>query len=789
MNRPIIVILISYIIGILGGLYLHCIAFIFFILFIVIIMFLIKNLNNKYLRFIRRFCKKNTFFFFLISIIFGYIYIVILDNKYNTTYYNDEEINDFCIVVGEKEEKQYKDLYKVKVVNSKDKKRNGTYLYIRVNKKNNIKYGDLLYISGAYVEPDVDRNEKGFNYKNYLKTLKICGTIDINQYNIIEKEHINKLLLYSNKLKQKLKENVEKVMVNKENSNLLIGMLIGDTENLSKEIEEDFLNSNLYHILSVSGGQVSNILIGITIIFRTLKIHKRVMDVFGIIILFEFMFITGLTPSIIRACIMCIISLISGLIIRRYDIANSFGISLLIILLDNPHSINSLSVLLSYFGFLGIIILGSFFIKKVNKIVKNNIIRYVLNIIISSVAAQIFIFPIILYVFGTISLTFIFSNLLIIPLSTVITVIGFFCIICPLKIFGLVEPLIEITIKIVKFFANISVSKIYFITPNILEIVIYYIIIVYVYYLIKREYLYKIKHFFRKYKGYLISIIALVILGVFIYHVFPKEFKINFIDVGQGDCTLVTTKYNKKILIDGGGSEFNSDFDVGEKTVLPYLLKNKILKLDYIVISHFDSDHVGGLFTIIRELNVNNIIIGKQFENSENYKEFIQIIKDKKIKVHIVEAGQKIKIDKNTYIDIIWPSTTNKLTENSINNNSLVFKLNYTYGSILFTGDIEEVAEKAILSKYKNNLEILKADIIKVAHHGSKTSSCVEFLNAVKPKMALIGVGKNNKFGHPSEITINNLKNMGCSIFRTDKEGEIQLHLKDNGKFLIKLHL
>ena len=786
MKRPIVIILISYIIGILGGLYLKSMAFIFFIAIIII---LIKKINNKYIRFLRRFFQKYTEILILVSVILGYIHTIILENKYDTLYMDNQEISEDCIIIGEKEEKQYNDLYKVKIVNSKYEKRNGTYMYIRVNKKNNIKYGNLIHITGNYVEPDVDRNEKGFNYKNYLKTLKIFGTIDIKNYYVVKEESINKLLLYSNKLKQRLKNNVETVITKDENSSLLIGMLIGDIENLSEEIEEDFLNSNLYHILSVSGGQVSNIIIGITIMYKVLKIHKRIMDVICIIILFEFMFITGLTPSIIRACIMCIISLIGGLIYRKYDIANSFGISLLIILIDNPHAINSLSVLLSYFGFLGIIVLGSFFIKRVNKRVKNNIIRYILNIVISSIAAQIFIFPIILYIFGTISLTFIFSNLIIIPLSSIITIIGFFIAICPLKILGVIEPLITITIHIVKFFSNISISKIYFIAPNIVEIVIYYVFIIYVYYLVRRDYIYKIKHFFHKYKVHLISLFLLCILAIFIYQFSPKKIKINFIDVGQGDCTLVTTKYNKKILIDGGGSEFNSTFDVGEKTVLPYLLKKKILKLDYIIVSHFDSDHVGGLFTVIKELNVKNIIIGKQFEYSDNYKKLLEIIKDKKIKLYIVEMGQKINIDKDTYMDILWPSNEYKITDNSINNNSLVFKLNTACKSILFTGDIEEVAEKAILKQYTNNFKKLRADIIKIAHHGSKTSSSVEFLNAVRPKIALIGVGKNNKFGHPSEITLKNLKNIGCSIFRTDEKGEIQFSIRDSGEIFGKVHL
>ena len=383
MKRPIIIILISYIVGILGGLYVNSIAFFCFIMIIEIGFVCIRKINNKYCRFIRKLLTKYVELLVFISLIFGYVYTNILEYKYDTMYFSEEEIQEYCIVIGGKEEKEYKNLYKVK----------------------------MLFVKGSYIEPDVDRNERGFNYKEYLKSIGIYGTVEVDKYDVIGKEKIDKFLMYTNGLKQRLKSNIEQVIKKEENKNLLIAMILGDTENLTENLKEDFLNSNLYHILSVSGGQVANIIIGITIITKAFKIHKKIKDTVLIIILMVFMFLTGLSPSIIRACIMCIISLISGLILRRYDIANSLGISLLIILLNNPFSINSLSVLLSYFGFLGIIVLGSFTIEKVNKVVKNNIIRYILNIIISSVAAQIFIFPIILYIFGTISLTFIFSNL------------------------------------------------------------------------------------------------------------------------------------------------------------------------------------------------------------------------------------------------------------------------------------------------------------------------------------------------------------------------------------------
>ena len=188
----------------------------------------------------------------------------------------------------------------------------------------------------------------------------------------------------------------------------------------------------------------------------------------------------------------------------------------------------------------------------------------------------------------------------------------------------------------------------------------------------------------------------------------------------------------------------------------------------------------GGLLYIMQEIKVNNIIIGKQYKSSENYEEFIKIVKEKKINVKIVEGGEKVSIEDNLYFDIIWPFSDNMISDNSLNNNSLVCKLNYKNYSMLFTGDIEAIAEKAILKKYSKNLNILKSDILKVAHHGSKTSSMTEFIEKIKPKYAIIGVGEDNKFGHPSDNTIQNLEKANIRIYRTDKMGEIEI--KTNGK-------
>lgn len=176
---------------------------------------------------------------------------------------------------------------------------------------------------------------------------------------------------------------------------------------------------------------------------------------------------------------------------------------------------------------------------------------------------------------------------------------------------------------------------------------------------------------------------------------------------------------------------------------------------------------------ILQEIKVGTVIIGKQYDASENYEEFKKIVNTKKINVHIVDAGNKIRIDNGLYFYVLWPTSTNMISDNAINNNSLVCKLIYKNFSMLFTGDIEEIAEKAILSKYVNKQELLNANILKVAHHGSKTSSIKEFINAVSPKYAVIGVGKDNKFGHPSEKTLENLNDKKVKVYRTDISGEI----------------
>ena len=179
-----------------------------------------------------------------------------------------------------------------------------------------------------------------------------------------------------------------------------------------------------------------------------------------------------------------------------------------------------------------------------------------------------------------------------------------------------------------------------------------------------------------------------------------------------------------------------------------------------------------------------NVVICRQTEYSENFEKFKDLIKQKNINVIVANRGDKINIENNLYFSVLWPDSLNAVSENALNNNSLVCKLYYKNFSMLFTGDIEKIAEEAILKEYKNTNK-LQSIVLKVAHHGSKTSSIEEFIDIVKPKVAMIGVGKNNRYGHPSDVVLERLENLGTKIYRTDCNGEISIFVDWSGRVRI----
>ena len=701
----------------------------------------------------------------LICLIISIGYVSILENKYSKI--SDMPIKEMVTIISDIQEKEYKKVCTAKIV------RNNKKILINIKMSQDIpsmKYGDSLYIEGEFKQPEEARNYKGYNYKQYLKTKKIIGTVELEKAKILKSSNGS----FIHNIQKYIKDTRNGTLTDEE-GNLLLAILLGDKDKLSEDIQESFKTSNLSHMLAVSGAHVSYIILGLTYVLQNSIIGKKNGKIVCIFFLLVFMAITNFTPSVTRACIMAVLTLFSGIIYRKSDVYTNISVAALITLIFNPYSLLDLGFQLSYGGTIGIII----FIKRIQEKKSNSkVINYIKQMALVSIYANIIIIPIMMYHFNTVSFTFIISNIMASPILGIIVITGFLFIIASITVKPLtrliaifIKPILSILIKISQICSKLPFSNILVVTPYMFNVISYYAIILYC---IKSKKNNKCK--------IIICLLIVLILINFIIYIFPQKLRIFFIDVGQGDSTLIITPDKKTVLIDGGGSD---SFDVGEKVLLPYLLDRRILKIDYVLISHFDTDHCGGILTIMEKVKVKNIIISEQAEHSENYERSKKLMIHKKIRLIEVKKGDKIKIGRYSEFKILFP-TSRLLSENPLNNNSIVAQFNYNNFKMLFTGDIEKLAEQQILKAEKAEI---RADILKVAHHGSKTSSIPEFIKAVKPKIALIGVGKNNTFGHPNQQTIKNLENIKCRIYRTDLQGEIIIKIDQKGRMNVKSKL
>ena len=829
-KRPILTLLVGYIIGIIWGLYIKFNIVLLYFPIIVIYFFIsrfknskIKIHNNKlkllslkrYFRYLKIFLNRKVIFIILISSIISNTIIKIQNENYDNLYQNEQKLTLVATIISNKEEKEFKNVYKIKVdevIEKEDifKNYENSQLLLNVdkNKDINLKYGDKIYIKAEYTKPSTKRNFGGFDYSNYLKSINVYGALKAEKINKISENNLNIISLLSNKVKLKISDNINKLMTEKYSS-IFLGLILGDTKNIDETIQDSFKVANISHVLAISGMHITYIILGVELILKkpTGKRKTRIVTLFILII---YMFITGFSPSIVRASIMGILVIISKLIYRKNDIYTSISFSLLILLIYNPFLVTNVGLQLSYLGTIGIIVFNkniyNFFrnIKIKNKKIKYRINRKIIllvdnikQILSVTFSAQIMILPILLYHFNMLGIYFFISNLLVSIIIGPLIIIGFICVIISflsIEIAKFFSGIVLLGIKTLIFISEVSnlpFSKIYIPTPKIWQIVIYYIFILFTNIIYKafskrnpnyteirvKNIFALIKYKFNENKRRIIKIISFFLIIVFIYNIIPKNLKIHFVDVGQGDCTFIVTTFNKTVLIDGGGST-SKEYNVGKSVVLPYILDRGFTKIDYLFISHFDQDHSLGCAKIIENLTVSNLILNKQLEENDIYKHIVSIAKQKKVNLIYVKAGDVITLN-GVKIKILHPQEK-LIAENSINNNSIVFKLEYKSFSILFTGDIENIAEEVILSKNIN----LKADILKVAHHGSKTSSSQRFIEAVSPKIALIGVGKNNMFGHPNREVIERLQSYGTKIYRTDECGEISIMVNNRGKIV-----
>lgn len=329
----------------------------------------LRRTAKKCYRYIKYIFNKQIIITFIISATIFNIYTICVNNRYEKFYKKvDQGVNFEAVIISEPTENEYFNSYTIK--GKTDYFKNKKFI-LYVKKETKLECGDKIKIIGEFSKPDDARNYKGFSYKNYLKTQKIYGSINSEKIEIKSKDNTAFIFKLSNSIRNKIIENI-KLVLPEDTSGLLMGIMLGDKTYISDEIMLYFQKSSLAHILAVSGAHVSYIILGLNYIVSINKIPKKSGYIFIILILIVFIFITNFSVSVIRACIMTIILILSKLFYRKSDILNTIAISILIIIIFNPHSINSVSLQLSYLGTIGVIyvspIVEKIFMKNIKKV-------------------------------------------------------------------------------------------------------------------------------------------------------------------------------------------------------------------------------------------------------------------------------------------------------------------------------------------------------------------------------------------------------------------------------------
>ena len=526
IKRPAVTILIGAIIGIIYGLYLK-IGMALTVTLLGLLLFLIQKDKKKLICFLYK--RRKIILIFFISTIISILYTISVNNKYEK-FYNKipENIRTIATVVGEAKETEYYYSYEIKI----NQKR--FIMYVKKNNPEKLKYGMEIILEGKYIEPTEDRNYKGFNYKEYLKTKKIYGSFKAEKISVIKENNVNFILRISNNTRNKVIEIAKKILP-KETSSLLIGILIGERQYISEDITENFSKSSLSHILAISGSHISYIIIGITFILTKSRTSKKGMYIITILSLIFFIFITNFSSSVIRACIMGIIVLFAKIVYRKPDILTSISVSLLIILIDNPFTIKDIGLQLSYLGTIGIVYLNKPIANFLEKYMKKKIAK----ILAITISAQIMVLPVTVINFNNISTVFIISNIIAAPLTGGIILLGYANVLIGVisldiaKVIAIItHSLVQLLIWTAEFTAKIPYSSITTITPHLITVIYYYIFI----YAILRKKLVK--------KASIIFLILIICITSI--DIIPKKFKIHFVDVGQRRLHINTNTQWKK---------------------------------------------------------------------------------------------------------------------------------------------------------------------------------------------------------------------------------------------------
>ena len=664
--------------------------------------------------------------------------------------------------------------------------------------KTDLKYGDRIRFISRLRPPRNFYNPGSFDYSRYLayKGVFAIGHLkDCSYIARIGEGNSNRLWRAVERIRDRIRDCIDRE-VEPPNRGIIKALILGEKGEIPDRIRDNFIASGVAHILAISGLHLGFIAM-VSFFFARwiLRFSERLMlssdinKIAAIVTVFPvlfYAFVSGFGVSTFRATIMIMTFLIAIVIDRQRDMYNTLALAALIILVISPSAIFDVSFQLSFASVLAILYLVPRLLDFFSWIpslafepyphLTEVVSKYIGLLVLVSIAATLGTAPIAAYYFHRVAPLGFISNIavvpivgfIVIPLGLLVAILVFIFPSVAALLIDIESAIIGFVVSIVNFFSLIPFSSFLVSTPSLIEISLFYLFIVF---------LFNTKRY--NAPRYISVIFLVFILANCLYWNYTKNFssdlRVTFLSVGQGDCAVIELPEGKRMIIDGGGF-YNDSYDTGKNIVAPFLYKEKIKRIDYLVLSHPHPDHLGGLRFIAKNFKVKEVWTNGQSADFKSYDELMGIIDDEGIKevvMNIETASQEIN---GVRVDIYHPQVAlfdgrGSRLNSSMNNNSLVVKLTYKDISFLFTGDIEQEAERRLATIGSQ----LKSTVIKVPHHGSTTSSTKDFLSAVRPSYAVFSVGYKNRFGFPKKAVIKRYEDLDCKTYRTDTQGAITM--------------
>ena len=631
--------------------------------------------------------------------------------------------------------------------------------------------GDKIEISGSLRIPFKSTNPSQFDYGSYLKNFNIYSVLYVNDedtYKIISEKQPAKWK-FMNKL-NKMRTDILKVhskYLKSPNLEILGGIVFGDDAVPPPEyIKKSFVNSGLLHILAASGMNVGFIFAFWVFMLKRLKIPYRARILSGMLIVILYTLMTGLGPSVIRAALMLLFVLAGKLIDRDAHSVSLLSLVAVLMLIYNPAYLNDVSFQLSFFVTFGLITTAQTVMQKFPSAVPD----WVKAMIVIPVIAQIWVVPIQMFYFNTISLYAVFANIISSILLSVISFMGFLS-----SILAIIKPIADIMcmsfdfilnyflitlISISDFFGSLPHCIIQTTHPNIFQILIYYTMLLCATYLIK----------FDKYKKALcvLGVTSLILLCT-TARIETKDLTITAFDVQNADCFLIKTPEQKYFFIDTGKAPYKSGNSQAKIIMLKYLADKGIKDIEGVVVTHFDNDHSGGVVDIISNTNVKTLYLNSRDTETMTARNIFKTAKEINQNLIIAQNNKVIYKEPDFVIKTYKADAQGK---NKSNENSILTLVTYKKFNMLFMGDGGIEAYEQIKGNLPTNIEILK-----VGHHGGPNVVNERMINELGIKTSLISTGTNH-FGHPNKGTLDVLRD--TNIIRTDYLNSIKLSTKGN---------